>query len=99
MGNNVNISQQDGTSTAIVDDSGGGYDYTGTLRTKQYRCPQCGKMVDKLLKNGYCSQKCAVSARAEKAQASVSAAGEKTLAIIDEVKKKLEILDMALNIL
>ena len=45
-------------------------------------------MVDKLLKNGYCSQKCAISARAEKAQASVSAAGEKTLEIIDEVKKR-----------
>ena len=66
MSNNVSISSQAGEQTAIIDNSQGGYDSTGTLKTKKFCCPQCGKMVDKLLKNGYCSQACAVSARAEK---------------------------------
>ena len=50
-------------------------------------------------KNGYCSKACAAKARAAKAQASVSAAGEKTLETIAMVKEKLAMLDAALNLL
>ena len=97
--NKATVSETEGQVSVTEDDSDAGFDETGTIKTKQFTCPQCGKKVDQLNKNGYCSKACAAKARAVRAQASVSAAGEKTLETIAMVKEKLAMLDAALNLL
>lgn len=47
--------------TSKVKEDGFGSD--GTLKTKKFTCPECGKRVDKLLKNGYCSKGCHTKAK------------------------------------
>ena len=55
MGNNVTVTENDGEMTVSQDDSDGGFDSNGILKEKLYTCPECGKRVKQLKKNGYCS--------------------------------------------
>lgn len=96
--NKGKIEEKDGSSTAISENTSSvGED--GTVVTKKFRCPNCGKMVDQLLQNGYCSKSCATKARLTRQKAKVSAAGEKTLELIDKIRDKLKLLDMAINLI
>lgn len=88
IGNSM-IAEQDNTQS---------FDENGTIPNIKFKCPQCGKEVEKLLKNGYCSSTCAMRARAAKAQKKVSDSGEKVLAIIEKIKGFLKLLDLALNV-
>ena len=55
--NKGKIEEKEGSSTAISENTSSvGED--GTVVTKKFRCPNCGKMVDQLLQNGYCSKSC-----------------------------------------
>lgn len=49
--------------------------------------------------NGYCSKACGVKARLSKAASTMTNAGEKTLEIIRMIQEKLQLLDLALDIL
>ena len=49
--------------------------------------------------NGYCSKTCGVKARLSKAASMTTNAGEKTLEIISMIQEKLQLLDLALDIL
>lgn len=49
--------------------------------------------------NGYCSKACGVKARLSKAVSTMTNAGEKTLEIIRMIQEKLQLLDLALDIL
>lgn len=92
------IEEKDGSSTAVSENlSSVGED--GTVVTKKFVCPNCGKLVDQLLQNGYCSKSCATKARLTRQKAKVSAAGEKTLDLIDKIRDKLKLLDMAINLI
>ena len=71
----------------------------GTIKTKQFVCPECGKKVDKLLKNGYCSKACHTKAKLAAAQKSLSNAGEKSLEILEQIRDKLKLLDAILNLI
>ena len=58
---NSSESKEEITVTSKVKEDGFGSD--GTLKTKKFTCPECGKRVDKLLKNGYCSKGCHTKAK------------------------------------
>ena len=58
---NSSESKEEITVTSKVKEDGFGSD--GTLKTKKFTCPECGKKVDKLLKNGYCSKGCHTKAK------------------------------------
>lgn len=92
------IEEKDGSTTAVTDNiSSVGPD--GTVVTKKQVCPYCGKEVDQLLQNGYCSKSCATKARLERQKSKISAAGQKTLDIIKKIRDKLKMLDMGINLL
>lgn len=69
------------------------------MKTKDFVCPECGRKVKQLLKNGYCSKACATKAHAAKAQEKVVGAMEGTLDVIQQIKTKLALLDAVLNVL
>ena len=58
---NSSESKEEITVISKVKEDGFGSD--GTLKTKKFTCPECGKRVDKLLKNGYCSKGCHTKAK------------------------------------
>ena len=58
---NASESKEEITVTSKVKEDVFGSD--GTLKTKKFTCPECGKKVDKLLKNGYCSKGCHTKAK------------------------------------
>ena len=58
---NSSESKEEITVISKVREDGFGSD--GTLKTKKFICPECGKRVDKLLKNGYCSKGCHTKAK------------------------------------
>ena len=58
---NSSESKEEITVISKVKEDGFGSD--GTLKTKKFICPECGKRVDKLLKNGYCSKGCHTKAK------------------------------------
>ena len=98
-GANPTVEEGDGVLTAVTQQNESGFGPDGTLKTKMFICPECGKKVEQLLKNGYCSKACAAKARAAKAQAKVVGAMEGTLAVIEQIKTKLALLDAVLNVL
>ena len=98
-GANPTVSEGDDVLTAVSPENESGFGPDGTLKTKMFVCPECGKKVEQLLKNGYCSKSCAAKARAAKAQAKVVGAMEGTLDVIQQIKTKLALLDAVLNVL
>jgi len=44
--NKATVSETNGQVSVTENDSEGGFDETGTIKTKKYTCPQCGKKVD-----------------------------------------------------
>ena len=94
---NSSESKEEITVISKVKEDGFGSD--GTLKTKKFTCPECGKRVDKLLKNGYCSKGCHTKAKLAAAQKSVSNAGEKSLEVLAQIQDKLRLLDAVLNLI
>ena len=66
-GENPNVEETDDTLTVVSQQNETRFGPDGTLRTKDFICPECGRKVKQLLKNGYCSKSCAAKARAAKA--------------------------------
>ena len=58
-GANPTVSEGDDVLTAVSPENESGFGPDGTLKTKMFVCPECGKKVEQLLKNGYCSKSCA----------------------------------------
>ena len=98
-GENPTVEEEDGMLTAVSKENEGGFGPDGTMKTRMFICPECGKKVRQLLKNGYCSKGCAAKAKAAKAQAKVVGAMESTLDVITQIKTKLALLDAVLNVL
>lgn len=88
-GNNI-IAEQDKTQSFGPD---------GIIPDIKFKCPECGKEVERLLKNGYCSASCAVSARVKALASSTSNAAKKVNDILMKVKSMLSLLDLALNVI
>lgn len=97
--NGIKFEMHDGAFTLSSTENESSFDKTGTIPTKKQKCPYCGKYVDQLLKNGYCSKTCATKYRAEKARDKVSKKAEKTLATIRLIQEKLNMMDAALNLI
>lgn len=95
----MKVIEKDGQLTADSGEKASKFDADGTIAPRRFTCPYCGKKVDMLLKNGYCSKECATKARLEKARTKVSGAMEKTLDVLEKVKNVLGMLDGAVNIL
>ena len=70
------------TLTAVQEKNNSTFGPDGTIKAREFTCPYCGKKVDMLLKNGYCSKMCASKAKAEKLQNKVSGAMENTLEVL-----------------
>ena len=95
----VNVSETGSELVANGGQENPDFGKDGVIPTRLYECPECGKKVEMLLKNGYCSKTCAARAKTAKAQQKVTAAGQKTLDVLNQIKQKLALLDAALNIL
>lgn len=95
----ASASESNGEITVTSEKKEDSFGSDGTIKTKQFICPECGKKVDKLLKNGYCSKGCHTKAKLARAQASVSSAGEKSLEVLGQIQEKLRLLDAVLNLI
>lgn len=74
------------------------FDENGKIILNPPVCPQCGKKVKQLQKNGYCSKACATIAKSKRAASKLSETGEKTLERIEQLQRILDIADMVLDL-
>lgn len=74
------------------------FDDNGKIILNPPVCPQCGKKVKQLQKNGYCSKTCATIAKTKKSAAKWSERGEQTLERIQQLQRILDIADMVLDL-
>ena len=93
------VSESSDGIQAVSEEKEDSFGPDGTIQTKKFTCPECGKRVDKLLKNGYCSKACHLKAKVARAQSSVSAAGQKALDLLGMIQDKLRMLDALLNLI
>lgn len=91
--------ESDGQLQVVAEVKEDSFGSDGTIQTKLFTCPECGKRVKALNKNGYCSKGCAAKAKAARVQSGITNAGNKTLEIIDQIQQKLALLDAVLNLL
>lgn len=74
------------------------FDENGHIILDPPVCPQCGKKVKQLQKNGYCSKACALIAQSKKMTSKLSSTGERTLEKIQQLQRCLDIADMVLDL-
>lgn len=75
------------------------FDENGKIVVNPFFCPQCGKAVKQLQKNGYCSKTCATIAKSKKAAAKLSSTGERTLEKIRMIQRVLDLVDMCIDVI
>lgn len=75
------------------------FDENGKMVQNPVICPQCGKVVKQLQKNGYCSKACATLAKTKQATAKLSSTGERTLEKIRMIQRVLDLVDMCLDVI